>query len=205
MHERCPKGYKVSIAVNADSKDIESENYKELEKLEIPVDTYSINLAVDTEETSLPWENPIQITIDMQSPKKSRIRVRGNETVWVKTVSSGLVQEFEKKKLMYRHIAKYEPLRLISAFVSSALLMTVLGFALLRLPVEPSIVFIVVAVLFYGVAMLLKRFFDWVFPYFEIDSNDFKPRKFRKATLGLLWGSGIIGIFIEWVLRALVH
>jgi hypothetical protein len=39
---------------------------------------------------------------------------------------------------------------------------------------------------------LLKRFFDWVFPYFEIGNEDFKPRKFRKVAFGILITSGVL-------------
>ena len=80
MQEACPKGFKISVVINSDSKDIETETCEELRNLEIPADTYFVQLSIDNESTSLPWENPVDITMDMRFPKKnSRIRVRGND------------------------------------------------------------------------------------------------------------------------------
>jgi hypothetical protein len=202
MHSECPENQKTSIMINADSKDIESDNFEEIKGIEIPADTYFIHMAICPEDIDLPWENPIDISIDSKFPiKNSRIRVRGNDETWVQGVSDRIVKEFSRKKLMHRPIAEYEFIRLTTSIGSSALLMTVLGLALLRFLVPSSVVTAFVAILFYVVVIGLKRFFDWLFPYFEIDNDAFKPRKFRRIALSLIWGSGFVGIIIEMALR----
>jgi hypothetical protein len=202
MNEVCPPSFKVSFVINADSKDIESEDYKELKNLQIPVDTYFVHMAIDSESSSVPWKNPIDVSIDTKFPlKNSRIRLRGNDPTWVIGAALRLTEQFERKKLSYRHFARSEALRSVASFISSLLLMTALGLALLRLPIEPIYVFFTFIFLFYFFMALLKRFFDWLFPYFEIANDNFKPRKFRKLALSLLWGSGLLGIIIDMVLR----
>jgi hypothetical protein len=200
---RPTKNHVVSTIINTDTRDIESEDYKELkEGIKLTADTYRILMGLSTEELDVPWENAIYISIDTQSPKKrSRIRVRSNDSTWVQGVSDRLFEEFKKKRLNHRHIALYESLRLGISIGSSMLIMTVLGLALIEFPIIASFTTVVLLVLFYPMTLLLKRGFDWLFPYFEIDVADFKPSKYRKKILGLLWGSGFLGIIIELILN----
>jgi hypothetical protein len=207
ISEECPKDHKVSIVIVSNSRDIETDDYRELKNMEIPADTRFIRMSADEgdEEFRIPWTKPIEVAMDVDFPRKnSRVSVRGNNATWVQGVSERLVKEFDKKKLMHRYIAKYEFSRVAASMAVTALLVTVLGFALLRFAVNPSLVSLIAIGLWYAVTMLLKRFFDWLFPYFDIDNPDFRPRKFRKAAVGLLLGSGIVGILIEWGLRLIL-
>lgn len=204
ISDECPKDHKVSIVIVSNSRDLETDDYRELKKMEIPASTRFIGMSVNEkeEEFRIPWTKPIEVAIDMAFPKKnSRVSVRGNNATWVQGVSERLFEEFDKKKLMHRYIAKYEFSRVAISMAVAALFVTVLGFALLRFAVNPPLVSLVVLGVWYAVIMLLRRFFDWLFPYFDIDNPDFRPRKFRKAAVGLLLGSGIVGILIEWGLR----
>jgi hypothetical protein len=204
LNSECADNQKVFVTINADCKDIECENHLELKDIEIPADTYFVHMGVTPEDEDLSWENPIDISIDMKFPiKNSKISVRGNKEALVRGISATIVKELNRKKLMHRYFAQYSFLRLATSIGSSVLLMTVLGLALLRFSINPSYVSLFLAALFYVVVVLLNHFFTWVFPYFEIDNDDFKPRKFRKAALGLLWGSGFLGIVIEIALKSL--
>jgi len=210
LKAECSENSVFSFGLYADSKDIETEDSKEFEKIDIPPDTYAIEMTATTYATTSnvdveePWEeNPIEIEIDIRKPKNSQIRVRGEKGTWVAGVSDSIVKVFEKKRLGYRHIASNEIARMVMAVISSILLSYVSGFAfLILLPSEANAVYFLgfVAAFFYLMTLILKRFFDWVFPYFEIDSAEFLPRKVRKWALFLLWGSGIIPTIIFKIL-----
>lgn len=203
MQEACPEGFKVSVVINSDSKDIETETNEELREQEIPADTYFVHLSIDNESVAVPWENPVDITIDTKFPEKnSRIRVRGNDPTWVLGVSERLVSEFNKKKLGYRHLAKYENLRFTISILLAGLFAALLALGMARIPGLGTFYgFLVIITVFYAMMVLLRRFLDWVFPYFEIVNEEFKPRKFRKLALGILLGSGVSGIIVDLVLR----
>lgn len=199
----------VSIELNAESRDIATNHCEELEKIAIPSDTYHVSMRVfsakklasnSTTLTTLTpiinWTNPIEVEIDVRRPKNSKIRVKGEKATWVQGVTEGIVSLFEKKRLGYRHIAKYEIIRTALSMISSALLTYVSGYCLWLLKIEPFYILLFIMGFFYAMSMLVKRFFDWVFPYFEIASEDFMPRKVRKWALALLWGSGLLPTII---------
>jgi len=189
LKQECKEDCKVSIELYSDSKDIETGDSKAFQDLPIPADTYEVRMEI----ISYDDYDPVEIEIDTKKPKNCKIRVMGENATWVRGASRRLTEAFEKKKLGYRHIAKYEPIRLFMSMVASALLSYVVGFGLLYSKFfEPSYVMLFVVAFFYAMSLLIKRFFDWIFPYFEIGSGDFKPRKFRKIALAILWGSGIL-------------
>ena len=205
LKAECSENSVFSFGLYADSKDIETEDSKEFETQEIPPDTYAIEMtATAYAYTSLveeePWENPIEIEIDVRKPKNSQIRVRGEKASWVAGVSDSIVKVFEKKRRGYRYIASKEITRIVMAVTSSVLLCYVSGFALSLFHLEAAYLLIFIVIFFYFMTLILKRFFDWVFPYFEIDSEEFLPRKVRKWALVLLWGSGIIPTIIFKIL-----
>jgi len=189
LKQECKEDCEVSIELYSDSKDIETEDSKAFQDVPIPADTYEVSMGIISYEDY----NPVEIEIDTKKPKNCKIRVMGKNATWVRGASRRLTEAFEKKKLGYRHIAKYESIRLLMSMVASALLSYVGGFVLWYSKFfEPFYVMLFVVAFFYAMSMLVKRFFDWLFPYFEIGSEDFKPRKFRKIALAILWGSGIL-------------
>lgn len=192
LKQECKKDCEVSIELDADSREIETEDSKTFEKVTIPADTYAVTMSIFSYEDY----NPVEIEIDIKKPKDSKIRVMGENATWVQGVSDRLIKEFDKKKLAYRYIARYEPVRLLMSIVTSVLLSYVTGFALWLLKIDFSTIILSIAVFFYALTVSIKRFFDWVFRYFELGSEDFKPRKFRKLILAILWGSGIISTIL---------
>jgi hypothetical protein len=205
LKAECSEHSIFSFALYADSKDIETEDSKEFNEIEIPPDTYAIEMtatayAAKSLVEEEPWENPIEIEIDIRKPKNSQIRVRGEKRSWVAGVSDSIVKAFERKRLGYRHIASNEVTRSVMAVISSVLLTYVSGFALSLFHVEALYLLMFIASFFYFMTLILKRFFDRVFPYFEIDNEEFLPRKVRKWALLLLWSSGIIPAIIFKIL-----
>lgn len=201
-----PQKSEISIKLYADSRDIETEDVKETANMDIPSDTYLIemmtghlylSILADTSEVS---ENSIQVKIDLGRPQDSKIRIIGKKSTWVRGVTEGLLEAFKKKKLGYSFIAKHDTVRRIMSWLSSALLAVASGYILLSLRIEAVYVFVFGILLFAVMIDILKRFFDWVFPYFEIASDDFMPRKVRKIALGILWGSGIVPTIVLKIL-----
>ena len=189
LKQECKKDCEISIELDADSKEIETEDSKTFDNVTIPADTYAVTMGIFSYEEY----NPVEIEIDIKKPTDSKIRVMGENATWVQGVSERLAKAFEKKKLGYRPIAKYEWIRLVMSMIASGFLSYASGFAIWYFKLfEPLYVIVYVLTFFYAMSMLIKRFFDWVFPYFEIGSEDFRPRKFRKLLLAILWGSGII-------------
>lgn len=189
LREECKKEEGISIELDADSREIETEDSTEFAQIDIPSDTYSIRMVIYSDDE---YYDPVEIEIDLRKPTNSRIRVMGENATWVQGVSDRLTTAFEKKKLGYRHLAKYPLLRFTSSILTSILLSYVVGLALWIVTAEPTYVIMFVAVFFYAMAMLIKKFFDWVFPYFEIASSDFLPKRVRKWALTRLFGSGIV-------------
>jgi hypothetical protein len=194
LKEECPKDGTVEVSINSDSMDIGIENVEELKGLEIPADTYKILMVLDHVIHPADEDIPeISIAIDTKSPRKeSKIRVNGQNATRVKGVSERLCEKFNENRLSYRYIAKYENLRLLLGMATSALLSYVTGFALWYFTQNLNSVVFFVAGFFYAFSMLLKRAYDWLFPYFEIDNKNFKPKRIRKWALAILWGSGLI-------------
>jgi hypothetical protein len=198
LKKECSDKQSLSISLYSDSSDIEIEDCKEFQNVEVPSDTYSIRMALsDIVEFHsiggfIVGANPIEIWMDMRQPKNSKVRVKGENNTWVSGVTSEIMKAFERKKLGYWFIAKYEFTRTLLSWFSSAVFGFYLGFALWHFGLEIFYAFII-ALAFFGVmTSLLKRFFDWVFPYFEIGNDDFKPRKFRRAVFGILITSGLL-------------
>lgn len=194
----CPSEHEIVIELDADSKEILTEDSKEFANIDIPSDTYRIQMAIRSKEET-PF-NPVEIELDVRHPKDSKIRVMGENATWVQGVAQKLVRAFEKKKLGYRHIAKYETIRTVMSLISSGLLTYVGGFVLWLFKVELLYILLFVVVFFYAMTSLIKRFFDWVFPFFEIESEGFLPRKVRKLALAFLWVSGILPTVVFWLL-----
>ncbi len=210
LKDECPKDHEVSIQINADSRDIETEDVKEIANMDIPSDTYSIEMLMELPPilaamTSFAGEKDIEksieVVMDLKSPeKKSKIRVKGKNATWVQGVAERIVKVIEKNRLVHRHIARYEQIRFAMSMGTSALLSLALGFAVWFFSKELSMAFLVSFLFFYVLAYSLKRFFDWLFPYFDIENPDFKPRKVRKWAVGILWSSGILTNLIFWIL-----
>jgi len=201
LKDECPKQYEISIRINADSRDIETGNYEELKDLEIPADTYKIVMETRSEIEMNPTDFPIRIEIDTVIPKKnSKIQVKGENATWVQGVGERIFRAFEKNKLLHRHIAKFENVRLVMSIITSALLSLAVGFAIWYCSKEFVWAFYTAFLSFYLFVYILKRFFDWLFPYFDIINEDFKPRKVRKWALTLLWSSGILTNIIFYLL-----
>jgi len=78
------------------------------------------------------------------------------------------------------------------SWISSVLLAYSIGSVLWFFKIEAGYVFLFGLAFFFIMTELTKRFFNWVFPYFEIESKQFLPPKVRKLTLTILFGSGII-------------
>jgi hypothetical protein len=193
LKEECEKDCEISIGLYADSKEIETQDSKAVGNITIPTDLYAVVMGIISPEDSPEDYDPMEIVLDIRKPKDSKIRVMGENATWVQGVSERLTKAFEKKKLGYSPVAKYELIRLVMSMVASSLLSYATGFTIWYLKLfEPFYVMIYVLAFFYAMSMLLRRFFDWIFPYFEIGSEDFKPRKFRKLMLTILWGSGIV-------------
>lgn len=190
LRAECSGKHGVLIGLDADSKEIRTGDSKELANIEIPSDTYMIRMAVTSSDVS--FEIPIHIEMDLRKPRNSKIRVIGKNPTWVQGVTERLSKVFERKKLGYRHIARFEIVRAIMSMIASGLLSYVGGFTLWHFRVDPTYVLCFVVVFFYAMGMLIRRFFDWVFPYFEIENKNFLPRRVRKWALVILWGSGII-------------
>jgi hypothetical protein len=206
LKTECPN-YLVHISLFSDSIDIQSEDkipedYTEFEKEEIPTDTYKISITsyprkayTDMEEPSETF--PVEIEIDCQQPRKSKIRIHGEKAGWVEGTTKTILDVFKKKRLGYRHIAKYSSVRAAISWISAGFLAFAVGYLLWSIKIEA---------LYYGIGTLisfaifietLRRFYDWVFPYFEIGNEDFKPKKFRKLAYGILVASyGIIQTII---------
>lgn len=200
LKEECPEEHEIGIELQADSRDIKTEDYEEFKNLEIPSDIYVIKMRTKFGSLSLAvdeiLENKIvkgmQIEIDLRRPKNSKIRITGDNATWVRGVGGRLFEAFEKKKLGYRYVAEHGNVRAILSLMSSILLAYTIGSILWLFKIEFSYVAIFSVVFFVVMQDLLKRFFDWVFPYFEIESEDFLPPKVRKWALAILWGSGIL-------------
>lgn len=198
LRTECPKDSEISIKLYADSRDIETEDVKEIPNIDIPSDAYLIEMMTghlykgilpNTSEVS---ENSIQIKIDFGRTQDSKIRIIGKNPTWVRGVTEGLLEAFKKKKLGYSFIAKHDTVRRIMSWFTSALLAASSGYTLWSLQIELPYVSVFGIIFFAVMIDILKRFFDWVFPYFEIATEDFMPRKVRKIALGILWGSGIL-------------
>lgn len=197
LKKECSDQQSLSISLYSDSLDIEVEDCKEFENIELPSDTYSIQMALNnTIAVSVGkvvvGTKPIEIEMDMRQPKNSKVRVRGENTTWVSGVTEAIVKAFERKKLRYWFVAKHEFARTLLSWFSSAVFGFSVGFALWHFGLEPLYSFVVAVATFGVMTNLLKRFFDWVFPYFEIGNEDFKPRKFRKVAFGILITSGVL-------------
>jgi len=206
LRTECPD-YLVHISIFSDSIDIESEDkvtedYKEFEKEEIPSDTYRISIT--SYRGNKPSKTlPVEIEIDCRQPKNSKIRVYGEKTGWVEGTTKTLLDVFNKKRLGYRHIAKYSSVRAIISWVSSGFLAFAVGY-LLSIKIEFLYVAIGTLISFAVFLETLRRFYYWVFPYFEIGNEDFKPKKFRKLAWGILAASGILqGIIIAIITKLL--
>jgi hypothetical protein len=139
---------------------------------------------------------PVEIEIDCRQPKNSKIRVYGEKRGWVEGTTKTLLDVFNKKRLGYRHIAKYSSVRAIISWVSSGFLAFTVGYVLWSIKIEALQVGIGTFVSFRIFLETLRRFYGWVFPYFEIGNEDFKPKKFRKLAWGILAASGILQAII---------
>jgi hypothetical protein len=197
LEEACPKEGKVRVGIQSDSMDIGIEGIEELKSIEIQSDIYQIDMGFN-QELYLDEDAPdISIKIDIKFPKKeSHIRVYGQNATWVQGVSERLCKEFNDNKLSYGIISKYPNLRFLLALATSALLSYVVGNGFWYLTANTSYTVVFVAGFFYAFSIVLNRFYDWLFPYFELDSKNFKPKKYRKLTLAILWGSGILPTII---------
>lgn len=83
LKAECPKKHRLSIEIDADSKEIKTEEPKELESIEIPSDIYSITMNIYSEELKLEFFSPVEIEIDLRRPKNSKIRIMGKDATWV--------------------------------------------------------------------------------------------------------------------------
>lgn len=190
LNTECPEEHGISIQVFSDSRNIITENPEEFKNIEIPSDTYRIEMTI--RHPMVLGKTPIQIEMDLRRPKNSRFRVMGENATWVHGVTELLSEAFSKKKLGYSYIAKSKNLRSLMSFATSLLLAYSIGSIVLFFGIESEIAFVSGIISLLVAMSLTDRFFDWVFPYFEIESEDFLPPKVRKWTLTILWGSGII-------------
>jgi hypothetical protein len=197
LKEVCPEQGYVKVSLNSDSMDIGIDDIEELKSQTIPVDTDTIEMRF-SDEVRFDENTPdISITINTKFPKKeSKIRVYGKDATWVQGVSERLCKEFNENKLSYGYLSQYSNLRFLLAMVTSALLSYVTGIGIWYFTANSGYSVIFVAVFFYAFSVLLNRFYDWLFPYFELDNKNFKPKKYRKLALTFLWGSGILPTII---------
>jgi len=199
LKAHCPKEHEISIQVYSDYRNIITEDFEELksENVEIPSDTYKIEMTIRHHQ--IVGKTPIQIEMDLRRPRDSKLRVMGENATWVHGVTELLSEAFSKKKLGYSYIAKSKNLRSLISLATSLLLAYAIGSVVLFFGIESEIAFGSGAISLLVAMSLTDRFFDWVFPYFEIESEDFLPPKVRKWTLAILWGSGIIPSILLWI------
>lgn len=194
LKAECPKEHEISIQVYSDSRNIITENSEEFKNIEIPSDTYRIEMTI--RHPIVLGKTPIQIEMDLRRPKNSKFRVMGENATWVHGVTELLSEAFEKKKLGYSYIAKSKNLRSLMSFATSLLLAYTIGSVVLFFNIEYNTAFTSGLISFLVAIGLTDRFFNWVFPYFEIGNEDFSPPKVRKWALTILWGSGILPMII---------